>query len=81
MTSNPDAVLTVGVFEKILATAFQQQALDIKRDIRDEMHSQLTRTKIEIISEITDFINSAILPQIDDLQTNMATVKIHLKLA
>ena len=38
----------------------------LRRDIRDEMHSLIRASEHRVISEITDFISSALLPQIDD---------------
>ena len=59
----------------------KQNNIDLKRDIRDEVHALLRKTKAEIVGEITEFLDSAILPQIHDLQTDMTLVKNHLKLA
>ncbi|MEK7183089.1 MAG: hypothetical protein AAB776_00465 [Patescibacteria group bacterium] len=58
-----------------------QNNLDLKREIRDEVHTLLRKTKREIIDEITEFLDQAILPQIHDLQVDMGLVKNHLKLA
>jgi DNA topoisomerase VI subunit B len=58
-----------------------QNNLDLKREIRDEVHSLLRKTKREIIDEITEFLDQAILPQIHELQVGMGLVKNHLKLA
>ncbi len=55
--------------------------VDLKRDIRDEVHSLIAAAEKRIIYGITEFINHSILPQIDDLQTDMIIVKNHLKLA
>lgn len=80
----------------VLQQMFDQHGQDIKTDIRDEIRSSINAseqrmkthveqvvgaTKKEIVTEISELLDTTILPQIAELQTDMATVKQHLKLA
>jgi hypothetical protein len=73
------------VFKKELRVEFKemlmQNNIDLKRDIRDEVHALIAASEKRIIHTITGFIDQAILPQIHDLQTDTQLVKQHLKLA
>ncbi|MEK9155662.1 MAG: hypothetical protein AAB839_03360 [Patescibacteria group bacterium] len=70
-----------GVLRTELQEMFDEHGRTQKREIRDEMHSLLRAQKVEIVSEITEFIDSAILPQISDLDRDTRMVKQLLKLA
>lgn len=74
----------------------KQNNVDLKRDIRDEVHSliaasehrmriwmtsKLESLKTEIVSGVIDVVDGGVLPQIDDLRTDMIMIKGHLKLA
>ena len=52
-----------------------------KREIRDEMRALLSMTEKRIISEVTDFIGHQIIPQIDEHDREIRSIKHHLKLA
>lgn len=87
-----DQVVTVPILKEVLS-AFR---VDMVREIREEtraliaasenrivsqLRGEMRQMKREIIGEITDFIDSAILPQIADLQREVAYIKRHVGLA
>lgn len=51
---------------KVLQGMFDAHGQMLKREIRDEVHSLIRASEHRIIGEITDFIASSIVPQIDD---------------
>lgn len=63
----------------------KQNNQDLKKEIRDEMYALISaseyRIKIEITENISDLLDTSILPQIADLQRDMTLVKHHLQLA
>lgn len=59
----------------------EQKNIDLKRDLRDKMRSLILASEKQVIHTITEFIDSNIVIQIDELQTDMIIVKNHLKLA
>ncbi len=81
-----------GMFGETLTTELRvnNQILtdEIKRDIRDEMHSivkasesVLRREIHQMRDDILDVINEGILPQIDEHDREIRGIKHHLKFA
>lgn len=71
---------------------FDQKLDDLKVDLRDEMHSSISASEhrlmakmdaleVRVVSNVCDFLDQAIIPQIKDLQTDVVVIKQHLKLA
>ncbi len=52
----------------------------LRRDIRDEVHSLIRASEHRVISEITDFIASALLPQIDDHDVKISRLERSVRL-
>lgn len=53
----------------------------MKREIRDEVHALMKASERRMTDNIADLLDTAILPQISELQDDMSLVKRHLKLA
>lgn len=77
---------------QILQGMFLENNAILKRDLRLEMHDLITaserrliarmdRLRTEIVTDVAEVLDECILPQIADLQDDMAMVKRHLKLA
>ncbi len=61
--------------------AIHQSNNDLKHELRDEMQSLIRAAESRIISSIADLLDTAILPQINELRVDMTKVKLHLRLA
>lgn len=89
MLSKNDMTLLRGMFTEMLNVALKVALKEnneifgaqLKREIRDEMQALLRIQKGEIVGEITEFIDSALLPQISDLDRDVTMIKRHLRLA
>ncbi len=47
----------------------------LKRDIRDEIHATTKAMKREIVTEIAELLDGSVLPQITELQYDVARLK------
>lgn len=54
---------------------------DVKKEMRDELQSTVQASENRIISQITEFIDSRILPQISDLDRRVTKIEQHPKFA
>lgn len=88
MLDKQDIVVLRGMFGE----ALRANNIDLKREIRDEVHSLIAasehrmmgamdRIKFDIIAEFSELLDVSILPQIAELQKDMVVVKTTLKLA
>lgn len=84
MFDTNDIELLRGMFKEQdsrLLNAIKENNHDLKKEIRDEIHALITASEKRIVTEISELLDTAVLPQITELQTDMATVKQHLHLA
>lgn len=86
MLDQQDIELLRGMFadqDKRFLAAIKDNNHELKREIRDETHSLLRATEVrmdvklekiktEIVTEVADMLDTSILPQIADLQRDIA---------
>lgn len=63
-----------------LGTLFETHKKDIVSEVREETKALIAASESRIIFQITDFIDSRILTQIDELNHEVAQVKQHIHL-
>ena len=91
MLDKQDIALLEGLFEK-QEKRFDIKLENLKIDLRDEIHSNISASEARmiarmdamekrIVSDITDFIDDAILPQIEKHNVDIRHIKTHLNLA
>ena len=87
-----DQVVTVPILKEVLKETMSAFRVDLVREVCDETRALIAASeyrleqrltlKIEQAKfEIIKFIDSSIVPQIDDLQRDNRMIKRHLKLA
>ncbi|MEK9155596.1 MAG: hypothetical protein AAB839_03015 [Patescibacteria group bacterium] len=70
-----------GMFGELLRENNEIFGRELKRDIRDEMHALIAASERRVIGEITEFIASSLLPQIDDHDRRIVRIEGRLKIA
>lgn len=84
MLDDKDLMALQKMMDTTINKALEQNSIDLKRDLRDEMHAmerrlihRMDKLKAETVSEVTDFIGGTLLPQIDELQTDVLVLRRH----